>query len=111
MAPLLVVRPVGCANVDKTHERRPEGRRSILRYHHAGRPSDLDGHLLRGGAARTIYHCTSPPFGHGKRYRKMISRASTAIPVGEQGRARELLHRRTGQAPPGWARMTRVSST
>src|SRR6476659_10236977 len=22
----------------------------------------LDGHLLRGGEASTVYHCTSPPF-------------------------------------------------
>ena len=29
----------------------------------------LDGHLLRGGAASTVYHCTSPPFVLGNRTR------------------------------------------
>src|SRR5205814_10379841 len=66
--------------VRRTHERRPEGRRSICVTTTQG--DRLNGHLLRGGAARTIYHCTSPPFvrENGTRTAEVMQQGEPAPP-------------------------------
>src|ERR1035437_8150234 len=52
----------------RAHERRPS-RTGVRKLHHP-QGVRLDGHLLRGGAATTFRHCTSPPFVRGHRTRR-----------------------------------------
>jgi len=67
-----------------THEGRPL--RTGLRKPSTHRGDRLDGHLLRGGAATTVDHCTSPPFVPINR--TGTSCATQADPVADHGRGR-----------------------
>ena len=61
----------------------------------------LDGHLLRGGAATTFRHCTSPPFVRGNRTRRLDRAQDPEVPGRRRswpGNARQLAAAGPGRA-------------